>query len=100
MDCATRNHGSAYMWFDHVDKFVCTEEKEGGLTGPFLKAPWWNTVVSPLMTANKKVMSRRTVFHATFGEKSLNNSTPSDFYMGLPYKYTSLSHKTIFSKMN
>ena len=88
LDCATRNHGSAYMWFDHVDKFVCTEVKEGGITGPFERAPWWNTVVSPLMTAHKKVRSRRTVFDATFGEKSLNNSTPSDFYMGLPCKYT------------
>ena len=40
------------------------------------------------MTAHKKVKSRRTVFDATFGEKSLNNSTPSDYYMGLPCKYT------------
>jgi hypothetical protein len=88
LECATRNHGSAYMWFDHVDKFVCTEVMEGGVTGPFEKAPWWNTIVSPLMTAHKKVRSRRTVFDATFGERSLNNSTPSDFYMGLPCKYT------------
>ena len=88
LECAERNHGSAYMWFDHVDKFVCTEVAEGGLTGPFEKAPWWNTIISPLMTAHKKVRSRRTVFDATFGEKSLNNSTPSDLYMGLPCKYT------------
>ena len=88
LECSTRNHGSSYMWYNHVDKFVCTEVTEGGLSGPFSKAPWWNTVVSPLMTAHKKVKSRRTVFDATFGEKSLNNSTPSDYYMGLPCKYT------------
>ena len=88
LECATRNHGSAYMWFDHVDKFVCTEVSEGGMSGPFEKAPWWNTIVSPLMTAHKKPMSRRTVFDATYGERSLNNSTPSDFYMGMPCKYT------------
>ena len=88
LECSTRNHGSAYIWDDHVDKFICTGLKEGGVSGPFTKAPWWNTIVSPLMTAHKKVRSRRTVFDATFGEKSLNNSTPSDFYMGLPCKYT------------
>lgn len=88
LECSTRNHGSAYMWFDHVDKFVCCEVTEGGLSGPVEKAPWLNTIISPMMTAHKKVKSRRTVFDATFGDKSLNNSTPSDFYMGLPCKYT------------
>ena len=88
LECSTRNHGSAYMWYDHVDKFICTEMLEGGLTGPFTRAPWWNTIISPIMTAHKKVMSRRTVFDATFGERSLNNNTPTDFYMGIPCKYT------------
>ena len=88
LDSCTRNHGSAYMWYKYVDKFVCTEVAEGGMTGPFSRAPWWQTIISPLMTAHKKIMSRRTVFDATFGERSLNNSTPSDQYMGLPCKYT------------
>ena len=88
LECSTRNHGSAYMWFDHVDKFICGEVTEGGLSGPVNKAPWWSTVISPLMTAHKKIKSRRTVFDATFGDKSLNNCTPSDQYMGLPCKYT------------
>ena len=88
LESSTRNHGSSYMWYDHVDKFICTEIQEGGLTGPFSKAPWWNTITSPLMTAHKKVMSRRTVFDATFGERSLNNNTPSDYYLGLPCKFT------------
>ena len=55
LECCTRNHGSAYMWYKHVDKFICTEVTEGGLTGPFRKAPWWNSIVSPMMTAHKKV---------------------------------------------
>lgn len=88
LESCSRNHGSAYMWYKHVDKFVSTELGEGGMTGPFSRAPWWHTVVSPLMTAHKKVKSRRTVFDATFGDKSLHNSTPSDQYMGLPCKYT------------
>ena len=61
------------MWYGHVDKFICSEVEEGGVAGPFSKAPWWDTIVSPLMTAHKKVMSRRTVLDATFGERSLNN---------------------------
>ena len=85
---STRNHGSSYHWYKHVDKFICEEVKEGGMTGPFKLGPWWNMVVSPIMTAAKKPMSRRTVFDATFGEKSLNNSTPSDLYMGQPTHYT------------
>ena len=85
---AARNHGSAYQWYSHVDKFVCTEVRECGMTGPFQFAPWWNSVVSPVMTAHKKPLSRRTVFDATFGEKSLNNATPSDLYMGQPTHYT------------
>ena len=83
-----RNHGSAYMWYGHVDKFICTEVTEGGLTGPFQQSPWWNTITSPLMTAHKKVKLRRTVYDATFGDKSLNNSTPTDSYLGLPCKYS------------
>ena len=88
LESSNRNHGSAYMWYDHVDKFICGEVKEGGVTGPYARAPWWNTTISPLMTAHKKVRSRRTVFDATFGDKSLNNSTPSDTYLGLPCSYT------------
>ena len=85
---AVRNHGSSYQWYGHVDKFMCTEVQEGGITGPFQLSPWWNIVVSPLMTANKKPLSRRTVFDASFGDKSLNNATPSDVYMGQPTQYT------------
>ena len=85
---ARQNHGSAYQWYGHVDKFVSTETSVGGLTGPFKLAPWWNMMISPIMTAPKKPMSRRTVYDATFGEKSLNNATPSDVYMGQPTHYT------------
>ena len=88
LESATRNHGSSYSWYGYVDKFVCKEVSIGGMTGPFKKAPWWNTIVSPLMTAHKKPRSRRTVFDATFGDKSLNNATPTDTYLGQPCQYT------------
>ena len=88
LDSSTRNHGSAYSYFNHVDKFVTGELLSGGLTGPFQKAPWWECIISPLMTAPKKPDSRRTVFDATYGLKSLNNSTPNDFYLGQPCVYT------------
>ena len=55
---------------------------KGGVTGPLQKLPWWNSITLPLMTAPKKPDSRRTVFDASFGEKSLNNATPSDYYLG------------------
>ena len=83
-----RNHGSAYQFYTHLDKFVTSEILTGGLTGPFSSAPWENLMISPLMTAPKKPSSRRPVFDATFGDKSLNNSTPGDLYLGTPTLYT------------
>ena len=88
LESSTRNHGSSYGFYTHVDKFVTEELINGGLAGPFQKAPWWDSVVSPLMTAPKKPDSRRTVFDATYGENSLNNATPSDCYLGQPCIYT------------
>ena len=83
-----RNHGSAYQYYPHIDKFITAEIIRGGLTGPFVSPPWPNMMLSPLMTAPKKPDSRRPVFDATFGIKSLNNATPSDCYLGIPTLYT------------
>ena len=88
LQSCTRNHGSSYAYYTHVDKFVSEEIKLGGLTGPFEKVPWWDMVLSPLMTAVKKPSSRRTVFDASFGTFSLNNSTPGENYLGQPCIYT------------
>lgn len=83
-----RNHGSAYQYFPHIDKFVIGEISMGGLSGPFTTPPWENLMLSPLMTAPKKPSSRRCVFDATFGDHSLNNATPGDSYLGTPTLYT------------
>ena len=88
LECKTRNHGSSYMWYSYVDKFIVDEVSECGLSGPFSLSPWKNTVISPLMTAHKKPLSRRTVFDATYGDSSVNDATPGDFYMGQPTLYT------------
>ena len=88
LQSSTRNHGSSYGYFSHVDKFISEEIRLGGLTGPYDKVPWWDAVISPLMTAPKKPSSRRTVFDASFGDNSLNNSTPGDVYLGQPCVYT------------
>ena len=88
LQSSTRNHGSSYAFYTHVDKFITGEIMFGGLTGPFDKVPWWDAVISPLMTAPKKPSSRRTVFDASFGDFSLNNSTPGDVYLGQPCVYT------------
>ena len=84
----SRNHGSAYQFYPHIDKFVSTEISRNGLTGPFTTPPWRDLMLSPLMTAPKKPDSRRPVFDATFGDYSLNNSTPNDCYLGTPTVYT------------
>ena len=83
-----RNHGSAYQFYPHIDKFISGEITRSGLTGPFVSPPWPNLMLSPLMTAPKKPDSRRPVFDATFGDKSLNNATPCDHYLGTPTVYT------------
>ena len=88
LESSKRNHGSAYAFYNHVDKFIAEEVKLGGLTGPFARVPWWDTILSPLMTAPKKPASRRTVYDASFGDLSLNNATPSDEYLGQPCVYT------------
>ena len=88
LECQTRNHGSAYMWFDWVDKFIATEILEVGMTGPFKLSPLCEITVSPLMTAHKKPLDRRTVYDATYGEGSVNSATPGDTYMGQPINFT------------
>lgn len=88
LECKTRNHGSSYMWYSSVDKFVAKEVSECGISGPLCQAPWEGIVVSPLMTAHKKPRGRRTVFDATYGELSVNNATPGDHYLGEPTAYT------------
>ena len=88
LECKTRNHGSSYMWYTYVDKFITKEISECGVTGPFSLSPWNNIVVSPLMTALKKPRGRRTVFDATFGEFSVNKATPGDSYLGQSTVYT------------
>ena len=82
LECQTRNHGSAYMWYTFVDKFFAKEVLECGISGPFRHSP------HPLMMANKKPCGRRTVFDATFGELSVNNATPCDSYLGQSTVYT------------
>ena len=84
----TRNHGSSYNFYPHIDKFVRGEIMKNGLTGPFLESPWVDLTCAPLMTAAKKPDGRRAVYDATFGEKSINNATPSDVYLGQPCVYT------------
>ena len=87
VESSTKNHSSSYMYYSYVDKFINTEIEKGGLVGPFNSCPMDGMVVSPLMTAHKNPSSRRTVYDATFGEHSINNNTPKDFYMGVQTEY-------------
>ena len=88
LECKTRNHGSAYMWYDWVDKFIAAEVKDCGITGPYKCSPWEEITVSPIMTAHKKPLARRCCMDATFGDNSLNDATPGDRYLGQPTHFT------------
>ena len=88
LESCSRNHGSSYNFYPYIDKFIVGEIQKVGLTGPFQEAPWCDVTCAPLMTAAKKPDGRRAVFDATFGDKSLNNATPSATYMGEPCVYT------------
>ena len=39
LESKVRNHGSSYMWFTHVDKFISKEIDEGGVSGPYKLSP-------------------------------------------------------------
>ena len=79
-----RNHGSSYQYYPWVDEFLASGVKKCHLSGPWQEQPYSSIHISPLMTAVKKPDGRRVVFDATFGENSLNNSTPADLYLGQP----------------
>ena len=83
-----RNHGSAIQYYTHIDKFIETGLQLGDTAGPCQTSPFDLVHISPLMTAPKKPCSRRAVFDASFGDFSLNKSTPSDQYMGQPISFS------------
>ena len=85
---ALRNHGSAYQYFTWLDKFFADGLVKGGVSGPCGAVPFSTVMVSPLMTAAKKPSSRRAVFDATFGPHSLNNATPTEYYLGEKIAYS------------
>ena len=85
---AKANHGSAYQFYPWLDKFFSTGLLKGGVTGPCGTVPFSNGMISPLMTAKKKPSSRRAVYDATYGQHSLNNSTPCDQYLGVKTEYS------------
>ena len=83
-----RNHGSALQYYSHIDSFLETGLQLADTVGPCESIPFDVAHISPLMTAPKKPSSRRAVFDATFGDFSLNNSTPCDQYMGQPISFS------------
>ena len=88
LETATRNHWSAYSYFSHLDKFVDSELRDLGMTGPFDDSPWQNVMISHMMTSHKKPTSRRPVFDASFGLYSLNKNTPEHCYHDMEYHFT------------
>ena len=85
---ALSNHGSAYQFYPWLDKFFSSGLLKGGVSGPCATVPFCDAMISPLMTADKKPSSRRAVYDATYGQYSLNNATPCEYYMGVKTVYT------------
>ena len=79
-----RNHSSSYQFFPWVDEFSSKSVEKCYLSGPHNVQPFPRVHLSPIMTAEKKPSSRRTVFDASFGDHSLNIGTPADLYLGQP----------------
>ena len=81
------NHGSAYNFYPWWDEFLAKGVENCDLVGGFGSSPFPEAHISPLMTAVKKPSSRRCVFDATYGDSSLNNSTPTELYIGQPMEF-------------
>ena len=87
LESSLSNHGSSYNFYPYWDEFLAKGVKHCDVVGGFNSSPFQDVHISPVMTAEKRPSSRRCVFDATFGEYSLNNSTPSDQYMGQPIEF-------------
>ena len=82
-----KNHTSAFDYHKHIDKFISKENSLNGIAGPFTVSPFWQPVISPLMTAPEKPNSRRVCFDLTYGDHSVNNNTPQGEFLGEKYTY-------------
>jgi hypothetical protein len=78
----------SYFVDPYLDKFFASGLLKGGVTGLCGASPFSSPMLSPLMTAPKKPASWRAVYDGTFGEHSLNNATPSEYYMGVRCEYS------------
>ena len=92
LESSLSNHGSSYNFYPYWDEFLAKGVKNCDVVGGFSSSPFQDVHISPVMTAEKKPSSRRCVFDATFGDFSLNNSTPSDQYMGQQETHPAMWH--------
>ena len=53
LETATRNHWSVYSYFSHLDKFVDSELRDLGMTGPFDDSPWQNVMISHISVVTR-----------------------------------------------
>ena len=88
LEPSLKNHKSSYCFYTYIDKFLHKEVSHYGISGPLPQPPFNPTMLSPMMTSPKKIMSRRPVFDASWGDWSLNENTPVKSYMGGNYAFT------------
>ena len=85
-----RNHPSANLFSEEVDKFIEKELSKGALLGPIQNPPFspW-TQVSPLMTTEKDSDRRHVIIDLSFPEgQSDNDGVAQFFFQGLETSYT------------
>ena len=84
-----KNHASATMYPDHIDKFFEKNIKNESVIGPFSNPPFGkNSHPSPLMSRPKKEPGeRRIIMDLSYPcESSVNKYTTREIYLGKPYK--------------
>ena len=86
-----RNHPSAVMFPDQVQKFLDKEVDMGAMLGPFPSPPFYPwSQVSPLMSVEKKdTTSRRIIIDLSFpiGE-GVNSGVPKNYFQGSHKHYS------------
>ena len=84
------NHSSAINDKQTISDYIDTETRLLALAGPFITAPFYPFMISPMMTRPKNSQEadkRRTIVDLSWPiNHSVNSTIPRDTYLGQPHK--------------
>ena len=89
LQSSVRNHGSATLYPDDIQKYLDKEVSCQAMLGPFTTTPFWPWChLNPLMSRPKKDSTdRRVILDLSWpSHASVNGGTPLEIYMDEPYK--------------